>query len=134
MFGIGTWEIFVIAVVALVVLGPKRLPQALKTVGRGIGQFRRAVTQIKEEVGYDEVVDEVVRPLREGMNDLNAQVNKEIAASSSRDVDVDDEALGITMEYPEGGPDDYGAVPEKSANEYTAHEYAAAAYGTTESK
>lgn len=129
MFGIGTWEIFVIAVVALVVLGPKRLPQALKTVGRGIGQFRRAVTQIKEEVGYDEVVDEVVRPLREGMHDLNAQVNKEIAASSSRDVDVDDEALGITTEYPEGGPDDYGAVPEKSANEY-----AAAAYGTTESK
>ncbi|MFO0561599.1 MAG: Sec-independent protein translocase protein TatB [Polyangiales bacterium] len=129
MFGIGTWEIFVIAVVALVVLGPKRLPQALKTVGRGIGQFRRAVTQIKEEVGYDEVVDEVVRPLREGMHDLNAQVNKEIAASSARDVDVDDEALGITTEYPEGGPDDYGAVPEKSANEY-----AAAAYGTTESK
>lgn len=129
MFGIGTWEIFVIAVVALVVLGPKRLPQALKTVGRGIGQFRRAVTQIKEEVGYDEVVDEVVRPLREGMHDLSAQVNKEIAASASRDVDVDDEALGITAEYPEGGPDDYGAIPEKSANEY-----AAAAYATTESK
>jgi len=129
MFGIGTWEIFVIAVVALVVLGPKRLPQALKTVGRGIGQFRRAVTQIKEEVGYDEVVDEVVRPLREGMHDLSTQVNKEIAASASRDVDVDDEALGITTEYPEGGPDDYGAIPEKSANEY-----AAAAYATTESK
>lgn len=129
MFGIGTWEIFVIAVVALVVLGPKRLPQALKTVGRGIGQFRRAVTQIKEEVGYDDVVDEVVRPLREGMHDLNTQVNKELTASTARDVDVDDAALGITSEYPEGGPDDYGAIPEKGANGY-----ADAAYSTTESK
>jgi sec-independent protein translocase protein TatB len=131
MFGIGTWEIFVIAVVALVVLGPKRLPQALKTVGRGIGQFRRAVMQIKEEVGYDQVVDEVVRPLREGMYELNAQIHNEISATSShsRDVDLDDEALGITTEYPEGGPDDYGAIPESSANDY-----AAAAYGPTESK
>ncbi len=135
MFGIGAPEIFVIAVIALVVLGPKRLPQALKTVGRGIGQFRRAITQIKQEVGYDEVVDEVVRPLREGMHDLNDQVKREIDsaaaldAGTQRDVDVDDAALGITTEYPEGGPDDYGALPEKSANDY-----AAAAYSATDEK
>jgi|JI9StandDraft_1071089.scaffolds.fasta_scaffold962484_1 sec-independent protein translocase protein TatB len=130
MFGIGAPEIFVIAVIALIVLGPKRLPQALKTVGRGIGQFRRAVTQIKQEVGYDEVVDEVVRPLREGMHDLNDQVKREVEASAAREVDVDDAALGITTEYPEGGPDDYGAAPEKSANDYAAAAYALPANAT----
>jgi sec-independent protein translocase protein TatB len=117
MFGIGATEIFVIAVVALIVLGPKRLPMALKTVGRGIAQFRNAVTQLKKEVGYDEVVDEVVRPLREGMHDLKEEVRRE-AESSARDVDLDDTAQGLTMEYPEGGPDDYGALPEQSANSY----------------
>lgn len=117
MFGIGATEIFVIAVVALVVLGPKRLPLAMKTVGRAIGQFRRAVTQLKKEVGYDEVVDEVVRPLREGMHDLNEQVRRE-AESAQRSVDLDDSAQGLTMEYPEGGPDDYGALPEQGANSY----------------
>jgi Tat protein translocase TatB subunit len=124
MFGIGATEIFVIAVVALIVLGPKRLPATLKTIGRGIGQFRRAVSQLKEEVGYDEVVDEVVRPLREGMHDLNNEVQREIERGA-RDVDLDDTALGITPEYPEGGPDDYGALPESEANGYPTTNYGA---------
>jgi sec-independent protein translocase protein TatB len=112
MFGIGLSEMLMIAVVALVVLGPKRLPSALKTVGRTIGQFRRIVTQIKDEVGYDDVVDEVVRPLREGMTELHDQVKRDA------DIDVDDTSLGITAEYPEEGPDNYDALPEASANSY----------------
>ena len=100
------------AVVALVVLGPRRLPATLRTIGRTIGQFRRVVTQIKDEVGYDEVVDEVVRPLREGMTELTEKVRQDT------DLDVDDTALGLTAEYPEEGPDDYGALPEAGANGY----------------
>lgn len=117
MFGIGITEMLMIAVVALVVIGPRKLPSTLKTIGKAIGQFRRVVNQIKDEVGYDEVVDEVVRPLREGMNELNNEVNSTRMDPYSQ---VDDTALGITAEYPEGGPDDFGALPEESANSYPA--------------
>lgn len=112
MFGIGITEMLLIAVVALVVIGPRKLPATLRTIGKAIAQFRRVVTQIKDEVGYDEVVDEVVRPLREGMNDLHNQVRSDPYSTA------DDTSLGVTAEYPEGGPDDFGALPEESANSY----------------
>jgi sec-independent protein translocase protein TatB len=125
MFNIGLSEMLMIAVVALVVLGPRRLPAALKTIGRTIGQFRRVVTQIKDEVGYDEVVDEVVRPLREGMSELGEKVRRDT------DIDVDDTALGLTAEYPEEGPDDFGALPEAGANGYVDGEKASDFRGQT---
>ena len=112
MFGIGVTEMLMIAVVALVVIGPRKLPATLRTIGKAIAQFRRVITQIKDEVGYDEVVDEVVRPLREGMSELHNQVRTDPYSSA------DDTSLGVTAEYPEGGPDDFGALPEESANSY----------------
>jgi sec-independent protein translocase protein TatB len=112
MFNIGITEMLMIAVVALVVIGPRKLPSTLRTIGKAIAQFRRVVTQIKDEVGYDEVVDEVVRPLREGMNELNHDVRSDPYSV------VDDSALGVTAEYPESSPDDFGALPELSANAY----------------
>ena len=42
-FGIGLPELLVIMVVALVVLGPERIPEAARTLGKGIGDFRRAM-------------------------------------------------------------------------------------------
>lgn len=42
VFGIGLPELLVIAVVALIVVGPERLPEAARTLGRGIAEFRRA--------------------------------------------------------------------------------------------
>ncbi|HKK52624.1 MAG TPA: twin-arginine translocase TatA/TatE family subunit, partial [Myxococcota bacterium] len=42
MFGIGVTELGIILVVALLVFGPKRLPELARTLGRGMGEFRRA--------------------------------------------------------------------------------------------
>jgi sec-independent protein translocase protein TatB len=50
MFGIGVPELLVILVVALIVLGPKRLPEVAKTLGKGLAEFRRATSDLTDEL------------------------------------------------------------------------------------
>jgi Tat protein translocase TatB subunit len=50
MFGIGVPELLVILVVALIVLGPKRLPEVAKALGKGLAEFRRATSDLTEEL------------------------------------------------------------------------------------
>jgi sec-independent protein translocase protein TatB len=50
MFGIGTPELILILVVALIVIGPKKLPDIAKALGRALGEFRRATDEIKENI------------------------------------------------------------------------------------
>ena len=50
MFGIGLPELLVILVVALIVLGPKRIPEVARSIGRGLAEFRRATADISEEL------------------------------------------------------------------------------------
>jgi TatA/E family protein of Tat protein translocase len=48
MFGIGMPELILIFVVALIVIGPKKLPDIAKALGRALGEFRRATDDIRE--------------------------------------------------------------------------------------
>jgi len=50
MFGIGPTELVVILVVALLVLGPKRLPEIARALGKGIAEFRRATADVTSEI------------------------------------------------------------------------------------
>jgi TatA/E family protein of Tat protein translocase len=47
VFGIGVQEIVVILVIALLVFGPKRLPELARSLGRGLNEFRRASTDLR---------------------------------------------------------------------------------------
>ena len=50
MFNIGPTEIIVILLLALIVFGPKRLPEIGRTVGKGLREFRQATQDVKDEL------------------------------------------------------------------------------------
>jgi sec-independent protein translocase protein TatB len=62
MGSVGAPEILVILVLALLVLGPDRLPQAARTAGRWMGELRKITSSLQAEV--QTVVDEVMQPVQ----------------------------------------------------------------------
>ena len=50
MFNVGPTELIVILLLALMVFGPKKLPEVAKQVGRGLSEFRRASDEVRDEI------------------------------------------------------------------------------------
>lgn len=63
MFEIGFPELILIAIVGLLVIGPERLPEALRTLGLWIGRMRRSFTNVKSEIEREIGMDEIRRQL-----------------------------------------------------------------------
>jgi sec-independent protein translocase protein TatB len=67
MFGMGMGEIVLIAVVALLVLGPDRLPAAAKSIGKGIRDLRKQTQDLQRTVEDDTELGDAVRELRSAL-------------------------------------------------------------------
>ena len=82
MFNIGSFEVLLIFIIALLVLGPERLPGAVRTSGLWIGRFRRSFYKVKAEIERELNTDEIRRQLH------NESVMEEIEDAKSKIEDV----------------------------------------------
>ncbi|WOH36076.1 Sec-independent protein translocase protein TatB [Thalassotalea fonticola] len=82
MFDIGFWELTVIAVMGLIVLGPERLPTAIRTIRgwmRNIKQFSSSVqTELKEELRIHELHENLKKAEQQGLKDLAPELQESV--------------------------------------------------------
>ena len=87
MFDVGFSEIVVIAVVALIVIGPERLPKVARTLGHLFGRMQRYVNDVKSDISREMELDEL-RKLQASVQDaaraIEQTVNKEISGTESQ--------------------------------------------------
>ena len=60
MFGIGTSEVLIILLIALIILGPKEIPKIARTLGRTMREFQRATDELKHTIDSEIEIDEEV--------------------------------------------------------------------------
>jgi Tat protein translocase TatB subunit len=77
MFGIGMPELILIAVVALIVLGPKKLPDLAKSMGRAVREFKKATSELKDTLQVDGEFTEVKKAFTEFQSDVNKTIQSE---------------------------------------------------------
>ena len=95
MFDIGFPELMLVAIVGLLVIGPERLPEALRTLGLWLGRMRRSFTTVKTEVEREIGMDEVRRQLHnEAVMDEMKRIERQ----------VKDTAQAATIEPPSNQP------------------------------
>jgi len=109
MFDIAFSELLIIGVVALVVIGPERLPKVARTAGQWLGRLNRYVSQVKQDIDRDIKLEEL-RKMQQDMKDT-AQRYEIMAKDGARQVEetVEQETTQISkvmqaMSATDGGP------------------------------
>ena len=117
MFGISLSEIALIAVVALVVVGPQKLPGMLRTLGQWMGKLRRLTTEVRAQTGIDDILRE--EGIDGGLTELRGILRGDLRAAgrlayseSSADPYPESVEEDLFREYPPEGADAYGALPD----------------------
>lgn len=101
MFDIGFSELLLVGIVALVVLGPDRLPGAVRTAGLWIGRIKRSFSAIKAEVEREMGADEIRRQLH---NEQILQMERELQQSIQPAATPPADAPAAPPPAPEAGP------------------------------
>ena len=74
MFGIGMPEMLLILAIALIVIGPKKLPDLAKSIGRAFGEFKRATAELKESIDLEDDFQEVSKSIEDLDEDFRKTV------------------------------------------------------------
>jgi sec-independent protein translocase protein TatB len=116
MFDIGFSELMVIAVVALIVIGPERLPKVARTLGHLFGRMQRYVNDVKADISREMELDEL-KKLQTSMQDaarsFERSVTQEVSATEAELQKIAQEANTLSAENPTPTP--LPAAPQISA-------------------
>lgn len=85
MFGLGMMEILMILAIALIVVGPQKLPELAKTLGRAMGEFKRSAQDLKRSMDIESTVKEIDIPKTDVNDVLNKTNDTESADKKSAD-------------------------------------------------
>ncbi|WP_455234838.1 Sec-independent protein translocase protein TatB [Thiogranum longum] len=91
MFDIGFWELTVIAIVALLVVGPEKLPRVARSAGLWVGKARRFVSSVKADIDRELAADELKKALAKqaestGLHEIIEETRKSIQPDESPSV------------------------------------------------
>lgn len=75
MFDIGFWELLLIAIVALVVVGPERLPKLIRVVGLWVGKANASVQSIRSEISRELRAEELKQALNKTVLESEQSIN-----------------------------------------------------------
>jgi sec-independent protein translocase protein TatB len=108
MFDIGFAELLIIGVVGLLVIGPERLPETVRTVTAWASRLRRSFDEIKTEVQQELRNDEIMRELRETGDQLRQETEqfRQGAEHLGRELDQARDEVGETPEDQAGEPEE----------------------------
>ena len=113
MFDMGFIEILLIGIVALVVIGPERLPAVAKKAGYYFGRIQRFVTNVRSDVEREFRTDELQRMLTEQQSELHSlkqRVNESVSEATS-EIDPDSIEQAIKSPAPKKSKKDKASNP-----------------------
>lgn len=111
MFDIGFSELMVIAVVALIVIGPERLPKVARTVGLLFGRMQRYVNDVKSDINREMALDDL-RKLQSSMQDTVQSIEQSVTAEVQS---AETEVNKIAADIPAATTDSVPAASEAVA-------------------
>ena len=118
MFDIGFSEIVVIAVVALIVLGPERLPKAARTMGHLFGRLQRYVNDVKSDINREMELEELKKlqqEVKSAARDIEQSVSTAVSSVESGARDVEAQLNAGASEAPAPTPPPLAEPPAEAA-------------------
>ena len=87
---IGAQELIIIFVIALIVFGPRKLPQLGKSLGRSIGEFKRASNELRNTLEQEIRVEETRKEIMEPIETLGNAAKEAVQKATQLDDDLED--------------------------------------------
>ncbi len=100
MFNIGMPELILIFLIALIVVGPSKLPDLARALGKGIAEFKRAANEIKENLDIDDTLGDLKKEVKEVHDAIvDVPAEHEIADDAGGEEEIEE----VVQQYEDAG-------------------------------